>query len=609
RGAKDYVNNNIIFAGHQWKIVRINGDGSIRLIYNGTCPNNSCTINSIGESTQIGISAFNTNNNDAKYVGYMYGGIEGEASTSRAQATTNTTNSTIKTQLDNWYVTNIYNTEYENYISDTLFCNDRQLESEVGGAATGTGFGGISETNYAARHRLYTNKTPSLLCGLKNDRFTVSDVSIGNGNLTYSVGLITADEIALAGMRYYGENSTNYLYTNQHWWSFSPFFMISSGNVYVWSVYSSGTLCNILVNLAFGVRPGVNLKPDTKVVGTGTTSSPYIIQEETSLGNKILSQYGGKDNITEAPAGTFANINGDSENVMYKTLDDYGASYYFRGAKDYVNNNIIFAEHQWKIVRINGNGSIKLIYNGTCLNNSCSINTTGTSTQIGTSKFDTNYRDAKYIGYMYSPSGTTTSTSRAQATTNTTSSTIKTYLDNWYGANIHNTKYKDYISDTLFCNDRQLESEVGGAATGTGFGVNSETNYAARYRLYTKKTPSLLCGLKNDRFTVSDESIGNGNLTYPVGLITADEIALAGFNYGTNNSTNYLYTNQHWWSLSPYYVDFSGGAYAWYMNSMGSLNQIYVNYVIGVRPGVSIHSDVRVTGTGTSSNPYIVVVP
>ncbi|MDD4706297.1 MAG: hypothetical protein PHS24_03710 [Bacilli bacterium] len=606
RGAKDYVNNNIIFGGFQWKIVRINGDGSIRLIYNGTCPDNSCTINSTGTTTQIGTSAFNTNYDDNKYIGYMYGGTAGVASTSRTQATTNETNSTMKTYLDNWYSNNILNTEYEQYISDTLFCNDRQLESEVGGAATGTGFG-TSETYYASYYRLYTTKNPDLKCGLKNDRYTVSDTTIGNGALTYPVGLITADETALAGLKQGIANSTNYLYTNQVWWSFSPYCMISSGDACVWRVNSSGGLSNSGVNNVFGVRPGVNLKSNTKIVGTGTPSSPYIVQEETSLGNKILAQYGGKDNITEAPAETFASVSGTTDNLMYKMKDDYGDSYYFRGAKDYVPNNLIFANHQWKIVRINGDGSVRLIYNGTCPDNSCTINSTGTTTQIGTSAFNTNNNDAKYVGYMYGGAAGVASTSRTQATTNETSSTIKTYLDTWYSNNILNTEYEEYISDTLFCNDRQLQSEVGGAVTGTGFGT-SATHYAAYYRLYTTKNPNLKCGLKNDRFTVSDTIIGNGALTYPVGLITADEIALAGLKQGIANSTNHLYTNQVWWSFSSYLYS-SGDARVWGVVSSGSLGNYYVSSVLGVRPGVSIHSETQVTGTGTSNDPYIVVVP
>ena len=206
----------------------------------------------------------------------MYGGAAGTASTSRAQATTNETNSTIKTYLDTWYANNILNTDYEDYISDTLFCNDRQLQSEVGGSATGTGFG-ASSTYYAAYYRLYTTKTPSLKCGLKNDRFTVSDTVKGNGALTYPIGLLTPDETAIAGMALYESNYTNYLYTNQYWWTSGPGFW-SGGGAGAWRVNSGGTLNDGYVHSGDGVRGVINLKPDTKIVGIGTTSDPYIVQ-------------------------------------------------------------------------------------------------------------------------------------------------------------------------------------------------------------------------------------------------------------------------------------------------------------------------------------------
>ena len=324
------------------------------------------------------------------------------------------------------------------------------------------------------------------------------------------------------------------------------------------------------------------------------------------LNDYLISQYGGSPSITAAPAGTFDYINGSTENVMYKMEDDYGMSYYLRGAKDYVNNNIIFAEHQWKIVRINGDGSIRIIYNGTCPNDTCTINTTGTTTQIGTSTFNTNNNDNKYVGYMYGGAAGSASTSREQATTNETSSTIKTAIDAWYLNNIYNTEYEDYISDTLFCNDRQLQSEVGGLATGTGFGT-STTYYAAYYRLYTKKIPNIKCGLQNDRFTASDITIGNGALTYPIGLLTPDETAIAGLKSGISNSTNYLYTNQYWWTSGPSYWSF-GNAFAWSVLSGGHLgNGYYVDTSYGVRGALNLNSETQATGTGTTSDPFKVV--
>ena len=218
-----------------------------------------------------------------------------------------------------------------------------------------------------------------------------------------------------------------------------------------------------------------------------------------SIGDIILANNGGAENITEAPTSLFDSINTSDENKMYKMEDDYGDSYYFRGAKTYVNNNLIFANHQWKIIRINGDGSLRIIYNGTCPGNSCPINSIGTETKMklpsgnslynssGTSAYNlTNRDDAKYVGYMYGGANGVASTSRLQATTNETNPRIKSYLDEWYKINISGTDYENYITDTLFCNDRQLQSEVGGAATGTGYGT-SYTYYAAYYRLFTDR--------------------------------------------------------------------------------------------------------------------------
>ena len=159
-----------------------------------------------------------------------------------------------------------------------LFCNDRQLRSEVGGAATGTGYG-TSNTFYAAYYRLDTTKTPNIKCGLKNDRFTANDTTIGNGALTYPIGLLTPDEAALAGMKAYTSNSTNYLYTNQVWWSFSPYRVNSYGHAYVWRLRVSGDLENYRPNVACEVRPGVNLKPNVKASGAGTVDKPYIVKD------------------------------------------------------------------------------------------------------------------------------------------------------------------------------------------------------------------------------------------------------------------------------------------------------------------------------------------
>ncbi|MDD4705802.1 MAG: DUF6273 domain-containing protein [Bacilli bacterium] len=315
--------------------------------------------------------------------------------------------------------------------------------------------------------------------------------------------------------------------------------------------------------------------------------------QDNFLGSNILTQYGGLSNIKEPTLDTFNVINNEKENNLYKIIDDYGYSYYYRGAKDYLNNNLIFAGMKWKIVRINGDESIKLIYEGKCLDELC-----GSITEdIITSSYNQSYDDNKYIGYIYGELSDT----RENAVKNEIESTIKKALDNWYENNLLGNEYEIYISNTLFCNDRRLQSEVGGDTTGLGF-EKENTIYAAYYRLNTNKTPNLKCSSLNDQFLISDTL---PLIKYPVGLITADEASLAGLINNTDNLTNYLKTNYDWWTLSPY--SFEETTRVMYITSNGSLSNNNVNSLFGVRPIINLKDDVKISGTGSINDPYIII--
>ena len=277
-----------------------------------------------------------------------------------------------------------------------------------------------------------------------------------------------------------------------------------------------------------------------------------------------------------------------SDEGIYAAQDDYGTSYYFRGAV--TNNYVKFAGFYWRIIRINGDGSIRLIYDGT------SAHTNGessTNRQISTSSFNTNYIDNAYIGYMY---GQTSTSSYTTTHTNTNNSTIKTVVDNWYKTNIVDKGYSDKIADVIYCNDRSLYS-------GNGYGTN-ETIYMSGNRIHISKSPILTCSQKNDRFTVNDTTKGNGVLTYPVGLITADEVSMAGGVYNTNNNSYYLCTGNFFWVMSP--LNFDGNiAREWSVSSNGFINNSGVAGRFGVRPVLSLKSSVTLTGSGTQSEPWV----
>ena len=307
-------------------------------------------------------------------------------------------------------------------------------------------------------------------------------------------------------------------------------------------------------------------------------------------------------------------------NGIYTTTATEGnvPVYYYRGDADKVNNNVIFNNMCWKIIRTTENNGIKIIYNGTPTDGKCE-NQIGDATQIGTSKFNEKYDDNAYVGYMYGAVGSTT---YATTHANTNESAIKKYIDNWYKANFDEIATSK-LEDTIFCNDRTTKAydantigEVFFSSYGDlGYGTNA-TFYGAAHRAsaYSNNpNPSLVCQNSNDKFTV-DSKNGNGKLTYPVGLVTLDEVVLAGFNtYYSNtesyiDTTNYLYTNSIYWTFSPVMMNVYGGAYVGIVNSTGFVSHGLVDSASGVRPVVSLANGTLVNsnGDGTSANPYVV---
>ena len=367
---------------------------------------------------------------------------------------------------------------------------------------------------------------------------------------------------------------------------------------------------------------------------------------------------------------------------LFMAEDDEGESYYYRGAVK--NNYVSFAGFTWRIIRRNGDGSVRLIYSGK------KTSDTGDAVTIGNSQFNSKYWDPTYVGYKYNEdfslheSNETTgydwftntqkynfgtgytfdeatkkftltgdikqltwndnhdeivnnglysclntscnvvykvtgyinatqmivqpisysSNSLLTAQTNKTDSPIKTKLDNWYKTNM--TSYTSKLADETFCSDRSISS-------GTGYKTDSYTFYGAYNRLQDNKKPSLKCSQNNDKFKMSNES---AKLDYPVGLILADEVALAGgrsyYNGAySSNSNYYLYNGKYYWALSPsYFISKGSHAYVWCVMPSGSLNPwYYVAYSHGVRPVINIKADTTITkGDGSSINPFVLSV-
>ena len=300
-----------------------------------------------------------------------------------------------------------------------------------------------------------------------------------------------------------------------------------------------------------------------------------------------------------------------SEALLASTEDDYGTSYYFRGAV--TNNYVEFANKCWRIVRVGGDGSVKLILhndNTTGAANPCSSANNSASAAFarysGTtykSAFNTNYNDNAYVGFKY---GTVGSSSYEATHANTNNSTILTNLETWYTNNL--AAYESVIDNSVWCNDKTNVTDTTfnpyGYSNVNGYGyAKNVTYYGAIQRLVSKSNsaggtgPSLKC---------------NGELSKinsKVGLITADELALAGYAKGVQNTTTYLQenaTSDYWWSLSPSYF---GGGNAYVCSGGGGgggFGYDFVSITDGVRPSISLKPSTNVTGNGSSENPYII---
>ena len=359
---------------------------------------------------------------------------------------------------------------------------------------------------------------------------------------------------------------------------------------------------------------------------TINTEGIYYLWVKDSAGNKAVSdvidletkgwQTILANNTVNETTPDFSKVATTNEG-LFKADDDYTAttgmkSYYFRGAVD--NNWVKFGKDStgkyiyWRIIRINGDGSIRMIYSGTTKPESDTATVmTGTGTQItvdntNTFKFNSSYNNPSYVGYMFT---------EGQQHGNGTPSTIKTAIDNWYKTTTLETDAttKELVSqDQIFCNDRSVTTSESGTPGEISGSMSTSTTYyyGAYVRLSTNKSPKLTCTTASDKFTVNTGN-GNGALDYPVGLITADEVAMAGGVWKTSNSSYYLYTNQYYWSGSPNYF-FSNASLAreFYVYSSGDLSTNPVTNPNGARPVVSLSSKAKLSGNGTYNDVYTV---
>ena len=377
---------------------------------------------------------------------------------------------------------------------------------------------------------------------------------------------------------------------------------------------------------------GKTFKGNIKVANTNCSFNEQILG-----GDYVLLKSTGASSVAEAksqieskPKPDFSTVTTASDKGMYSAQDDLGTSYYFRGAVDNnwvkygkytkdmynCNNGTISAtdtgnsctkiassgdDIYWRIIRINGDGSIRMIYSGVKAPTESTKVIKTEDTSLGVTVFNANTDSSEYVGYMYTL-GQQHGTSK--------SSDIKTYLDNWYANYTDLNKTGTKITDQIYCNDRTAStSNVAYSTTNyttlTSWNSKGTTYYyGANGRVWNNPvSPDYKCPVASDKFTTTTVK-GNGKLSYPVGLISADEITFAGLPVGKINNSFYLYTGADYWAGSP--IAFFDGdiAYGFFVGGDGALNIDYVNYTYGVRGVVSLSSEANLIGDGTWNNVY-----
>ena len=480
-------NNNVIFAGFCWKIVRTTSTGGVKLIYNGAVKETYSSLTSLEQDKYINIS------NDATYP-YTY-----DTSTNK-WTSTNKTHSTTGTISFSPAESNTYALVYS--VS--------------------------SEENY---DKAYFYKDGTEL-----------GVYSGTASGTISLGELTSSSVIM--VKYTKDSSA-----------------------------SSGT---DTVTFSLDKASG-NLVKSCNNTGTGTQIGTSAFNSTYSSPADVGYMYGTRYTTSAKSAAS------TSKYV-------YGNDVTWDGTK-YTLTGKYTSTSSWSNIRT----TLANKYHYTCLN------TTGECTEVCYIHY---FGDSSNIYCLTLSSGENIEDVKAEMFTNTTNSTIKSTIDTWYENNM--TNYTEKLEDTIFCNDRSLYSgSLTGKDTNAGTSYSYFDVYNRRYNLYR---PSVECSNESrDGFTVSTDSGGNGKLIYPVGLLTADEIMLAGGN-SIINSQYYLYTGSWYWTLSPSlfcYYDVHG----FVVNANGLIDgeDVIVHKVGGVRPAVSLVPGARTTGgDGTVYNPYII---
>ncbi len=477
----------------------------------------------------------------------------------------------------------------------------------------------------------------------------VESIPLASGTINY-----TLVDFELAGMKFKASGTNDYVDVS----TIEDNYVLNENESYCTEKYSDDSdsfrdVRSSTIKLAYDTEnKTISVKPYSK---KGTKCYLFFDEKELpSLNDAIMAQTTGEDGTFTGPSCSNCTV---KENGVYEAEDDYGTSYVYRGN---VNNNWVkfgkaisgteTGDIWWRIIRINGNGSIRLIYSGTYVTgvvppeNGKDIKmliapttSAGDSSYPRAITFNTPANDNKYVGYMYNanPTYSTSHDDAHKVTSGSVKSAVLAQLELWYNQTDLETFKNDYFDlDVGFCSDTQVndtsetwdrsDTKRGYGRNWTAYGGYGRTKLNSSWRS-EEQYPTLKCGVdpktkevdanaqRRDLYTLvtaQPVKIGNGQvsgnnaLSIPVGLITMDEVLYAGGFGNQANNEYWLNVGYRYWTISPALATGTSVFVVYDDGTLNTENTTITRY--GARPVINIKADVKISGTGIIDDPYVV---